>query len=54
MDTESNYFAFSENSIHKRIKPEMREECSKDNIIFYLERVKNNTQHLNKTIKHLH
>ncbi len=26
MDTDSNYFAFSEDSIEKLIKPEMREE----------------------------
>jgi hypothetical protein len=30
MDTDSNYFAFSEDSIEKIIKPEMREEYEKD------------------------
>jgi hypothetical protein len=30
MDTESNYFAFSEESIEKIIKPEMREEYEND------------------------
>ncbi len=29
MDTESNYFAFSEDSIDKLIKPHMREEYEK-------------------------
>ena len=30
MDTDSNYFAFSEDSIEKLIKPEMKEEYEKD------------------------
>ncbi len=30
MDTDSNYFAFSEDSIEKLIKPEMREEYEND------------------------
>jgi hypothetical protein len=30
MDTDSNYFAFSEDSIEKLIKPEMREEYEKE------------------------
>ena len=30
MDTDSNYFAFSEDSIEKLIKPEMIEEYEKD------------------------
>ncbi len=34
MDTDSDYFAFSEDSIEKLIKPEMREEYENDNIIF--------------------
>ncbi len=29
-DTDSNYFAFSEDSIEKLIKPEMKEEYEKD------------------------
>jgi hypothetical protein len=35
MDTDSNYFAFIEDSIEKLIKPEMREEYENDNTIFY-------------------
>ncbi len=34
MDTDSNYFAFSEDSIVKLIKPEVREEYEKDKYIF--------------------
>ena len=34
MDTDSNYFAFSEDSIEKIIKPEMREEYEKDKYNF--------------------
>ncbi len=34
MDTDSNYFVFSEDSIDKLIKPEMREECEKDKYNF--------------------
>ena len=34
MDTDSNYFAFSEDSIEKLIKPEMREEYEKDKYNF--------------------
>jgi hypothetical protein len=34
MDTNSNYFAFSEDSIEKIIKPERREEYEKDKYIF--------------------
>ena len=34
MDTDSNYFAFSEDSIEKLIKPEMIEECEKDKYNF--------------------
>jgi hypothetical protein len=34
MDTDSNYFAFSEDSIEKLIKPEMREEYENDKIYF--------------------
>ena len=34
MDTDSNYFAFSEDSIEKIIKPEMREEYQSDKINF--------------------
>ncbi len=30
MDTDRNYFAFSEDSIEKLIKPEMRHEYEKD------------------------
>ncbi len=30
LDTDSNYFAFSEDSIEKPIKPEMKEEYEKD------------------------
>ncbi len=46
IDTDSNYFAFSEDSIDKLIKPHMREEYEKINLIFYLERAKSYTQHL--------
>jgi hypothetical protein len=34
MDTDSNYFAFSEDSIEKLIKPHMREEYEKDKYKF--------------------
>ncbi len=34
MDTESNYFAFSEDSIEKLIKPEMKEEYENDRYNF--------------------
>ena len=34
MDTDSNYFAFSEDSIEKIIKPEMREEYENDKYNF--------------------
>jgi hypothetical protein len=34
MDTDSNYFAFSEDSIDKLIKPHMREEYEKDKYNF--------------------
>ena len=34
MDTDSNYFAFSEDSIEKIIKPEMKEEYKKDKYNF--------------------
>ncbi len=34
MDTDSNYFAFSEDSIEKFIKPHMREEYEKDKYNF--------------------
>jgi hypothetical protein len=34
MDTDSNYFAFSEDSIEKIIKPELREEYEKDKYNF--------------------
>ena len=34
MDTDSNYFAVSEDSIEKIIKPEMREENENDNYNF--------------------
>ena len=34
MDTDSNYFAFSEDDIEKLIKPEMREEYQRDKINF--------------------
>ncbi len=34
MDTDSNYIAFSEDSIEKLIKPEMREEYGKDRYNF--------------------
>ena len=34
MDTDSNYFAFSEDSIDKLIKPPMREEYEKDKYNF--------------------
>jgi hypothetical protein len=34
MDTDSNYFAFSEDSIEKLIKPEMREEYENDKYNF--------------------
>jgi hypothetical protein len=34
MDTDSNYFAFSEDSIDKIIKPHMREEYEKDEYKF--------------------
>jgi len=34
MDTDSNYFAFSEDSIEKLIKPEMRDEYEKDKYNF--------------------
>ena len=34
MDTDSNYFAFSEDSIEKIIKPEMMEEYEKDKYNF--------------------
>ena len=34
MDTDSNYFAFSEDSIEKLIKPHMREEYEKDKYDF--------------------
>jgi hypothetical protein len=34
MDTDSNYFAFSEDSIDKLIKPHMREEYEKDKLNF--------------------
>ena len=34
MDTDSNYFAFSEDSIEKLIKPHMREEYEKDKYNF--------------------
>ncbi len=34
MDTDSNYFAFSENSIEKLIKPVMWEEYEKDKYNF--------------------
>ncbi len=35
MDTDSNYFAFSEDSIEKLIKPHMREEYEKDKYNFW-------------------
>jgi hypothetical protein len=34
MDTDSNYFAFSADSIEKLVKPEMREEYEKDKYNF--------------------
>ena len=34
MDTDSNYFAFSEDSIEKLIKPEMKQEYEKDKYNF--------------------
>ncbi len=34
MDTDSNYFAFSDDSIDKLIKPHMREEYEKDKYNF--------------------
>ena len=34
MDTDSNYFAFSEDSIEKLIKPHMREEYEKEKYNF--------------------
>jgi hypothetical protein len=34
MDTDSNYFAFSEDSIEKLITPQMREEYEKDKYNF--------------------
>ncbi len=34
IDTDSNYFAFSEDSIEKLIKPRMREEYEKDKYNF--------------------
>ena len=37
MDTDINYFAFSEGSIGKRIKPHMREEFEKNKYFVYLE-----------------
>ncbi len=47
MDTDSNYFAFSEDSIEKLISPHMREEYEKDiNITFFQEKVMNYIQHL--------
>jgi hypothetical protein len=36
MDTDSNYFAFSEDSIEMLIKPEMKEEYEKDKYYFLL------------------
>ena len=46
MDTDSNYFAFSEDSIEKIIKPEMREEYENDKYNFLPSEAKNHTQHL--------
>jgi hypothetical protein len=46
MDTDSNYIAFSEDSIEKLIKPQMREGYERINTIFYLVRVTNCTPHL--------
>ncbi len=46
MDTDSNYFEFSEDSIDKLIKPEMREEYEKDKFFFYQE-----NQELHPTFK---
>ena len=46
MDTDSNYFAFSEDSIEKLIRPHMREEYEKDKYNFYQEKAMNYTQHL--------
>jgi hypothetical protein len=46
MDTESNYFAFSEDSIDTLIKPHMREEYEKDNITTYPDNATNYTQQL--------
>ncbi len=55
MDTDSNYFAFSEDRIDKLIKPHMKEEYEKDKYNFLpRERVKNCTQHLKQMEKHLH
>ena len=45
MDTDINYFAFSEGSIGKRIKPHMREEFEKNKYFVYLENQMNSTQH---------
>jgi hypothetical protein len=39
MDTDSNYFAFSEDSIEKLIKPEMRHEYAMDNYNSYVQEV---------------
>ncbi len=41
MDTDSNFFELSEDSIDKLMKPHMREEYEKDKYNFYQERVKN-------------
>jgi hypothetical protein len=46
MDTDKNYFAFSEDSIEKLIKPEIRDENEKDQYIFYHQRARNYTLHL--------
>jgi hypothetical protein len=55
MDTDSNYFAFSEDSVEKLIKPHTREEYEKDKynflprlqeIVMDQEIVMNYTQHL--------
>jgi hypothetical protein len=45
MDTDSNYIAFSEDNIEKLIKPHMRAEYEKINVIFYHQKARNYIQH---------
>ena len=47
MDTDSNYFAFSEDNIDKVIKPEMRDEYEKDKYNF----LPRNSDELHPTFK---